>query len=445
MTRQLRKFLAHRGGNIAITFALLLVPVITAVGMSLDYVRAYNVRTKMQADLDTALLAAVRSVGTLNDAAIEKRVKDWFAAQTDLTDSGYLVDDIDIDTSGQKISAMARVAVPTTLLKIADIKQVDVSVSSTVAGPGESFLNVYIVLDKSASMMLAATSAGQTAMLNTAGCAFACHVSEGSHTYNGKTYSTNYALAKAMGVQLRTDVALDAVKEVLDMIDRYDSSHNRIKVGLYSVGQTATEVLSPTFSTTDARKKLSDNSAGLNSATSAAATYFDYSLTALKKMVGTAGDGRTASAPLKLVLMLTDGVQSERNWVHQTSSGIRFPTAVDSLRKATTPLNPRWCDDVKNLDASFGVLYTEYLPMTYDWGYNVTVGDKMSTSVFASVWGGTIKSAYKSKPRQEYIPVALEECASSSDLFIQADSSSEIEAGLSKLFQQYVAKVRLTN
>ncbi|MNT91610.1 hypothetical protein D3C72_2327410 [compost metagenome] len=69
----------------------------------------------------------------------------------------------------------------------------------------------------------------------------------------------------------------------------------------------------------------------------------------------------------------------------------------------------------------------------------------MSTSVFSSVWGGKMQSGSKNKTRQAYIPVALEECASSSDLFLQASSAAEIEAGLSSLFQQYVAKVRLTN
>ncbi|NKN38016.1 pilus assembly protein [Agrobacterium sp. a22-2] len=447
MNQKIRKLLAHRGGNIALSFALLLVPLITAVGMSLDYVRAYNIRTKMQSNLDTALLAAVKSVGTLDDDAIEEQINNWFAAQTDESEAGYALGDIDIDTSNQEITATATLTVPTTLLKVANIDSIDVGVSTSVAGPGESYLNVYIVLDKSASMLLAATTAGQTTMLaSAAGCAFACHTSEGAtYTYKKKKYTTVYGLAKAMGVQLRTDVSLAAVEEVLDMIDTYDTTHQRIKVGLYTVGQTATQVLAPTFSTSDARKKLSDDTSGLTSATSEPATYFDYSMTALKKLVGTAGDGSSSGSPMKLVLMLTDGVQSERNWVLQTSSGIRFPTSSGSLQKADTPLNPNWCKDIKDLNASFGVLYTEYLPMTWDWGYEATVGSTMSSSVYASVWGGTIKSGYGSKTRLAYIPVALSDCASSSDLFIQANSSDEIEAGLSTLFHQYLNKVRLTN
>lgn len=221
MFRVFSGFRADRGGNIAITFALILVPMLTAVGVSLDFARAYNVRTKMQADLDIALLAAVKSVGTADDAAIKTRVKNWFAAQTDLTAASYTLDNISVDSANEQITASATFTVPTTVLQIANIKSVDVGVSSKVAGPGEAYLNVYIALDKSASMLLAATSAGQQALTkSSASCAFACHTSEGStYTYNSKKYTTVYDLAKAMGIQLRTDVALNAVTEVLDMID----------------------------------------------------------------------------------------------------------------------------------------------------------------------------------------------------------------------------------
>lgn len=181
----------------------------------------------------------------------------------------------------------------------------------------------------------------------------------------------------------------------------------------------------------------------MNSATSENASYFDYSMTALKTLVGTAGDGKTASNPLKLVLVLTDGVQSERNWVLQTSSGIRFPSSTSTLRQDVTPLNPAWCGYVKNLGASMAVLYTEYLPITTDWGYNETLGKTMGVSYFSSVWGAALSSSNSGTTRQAYIPTALQSCASSKDLFLQANSPDEIEAGLLTLFQQYLAKVRL--
>ncbi|MDO6963687.1 Flp pilus assembly protein TadG [Rhizobium alvei] len=443
-----KAFVRSSGGNIAMSFAILAVPTVIAIGVGIDYTRAFNTQARMQADIDAALIAAIKEVDNLDEDTIREKIVEWFAAQTELDTVNFKVpaSSVKIDKSNRKITAYATAVVPTTFMGMANIETINVKVASSVAGPATSYLSVYIVLDKSASMLLAATSAGQTTMLNSqAGCSFACHESEGStFSYGGKSYTNVYDLAKAMGVQLRTDVAVSAVKEVLDIIDSYDSTHSRIKIGLYTLGKTTTQRLAPTFSTSDARKKLADDTSYLTSATSEPATYFDYSMTALKTLVGTGGDGTTADKPLKLVLIMTDGVQSERNWVLQGSSGIRFPSSTSTLQKDVTPINPTWCNDLKNLNATIGVVYTEYLPMTWDWGYNATVGKTMATSNFKSVWGGTIGSKYNNYTRRDYIPVALDACASSSDLFIQASSASEIQAGLSHIFTEYLTNVRLT-
>ncbi|UFW63295.1 pilus assembly protein [Rhizobium laguerreae] len=440
-------FCNDRTGNIALSFALLLVPLIGAVGASLDYVRAYNTRSKMQSDLDTALLAAIKSVGSVDEAALQKRVEQWFAAQTDLSASAYEVADIGVDVTNVTITATARSTVPTTLMQVLGVKIVDVSVSSTVQGPGQAYMNVYVVLDKSASMLLAATAQGQSTMLSSpAKCAFACHTAEGTtFKYKGKTYSNVYDLSVAMGIKLRADVSVSAVGEILNLVAVSDPKEERIKVGLYTLGQTTKEVLAPALSISSVRKLLTSNSSGLTSSSSEAGTYFDSSLTSLGKLVGNGGDGKTAGNPKKLVLLLTDGVQSERNWVLQSNSGIRFPSSASILQTVVTPLNSKWCQSIKDQNVSFGVLYTEYLPMTWDWGYNATVGKTMNSSSFASVWNGTIASGGGAKTRLEYIPIALKECASAKDLFLHAESEDEIKAGLSELFKQYLSKVRLAS
>ncbi|PZM15479.1 hypothetical protein CPY51_06500 [Rhizobium tubonense] len=65
-------------------------------------------------------------------------------------------------------------------MEIADIHSVNVSATSSVAGPATSYMNVYLVLDRSASMLLAATAAGQSSLRNTASCKFACHTVDSS-------------------------------------------------------------------------------------------------------------------------------------------------------------------------------------------------------------------------------------------------------------------------
>jgi Flp pilus assembly protein TadG len=399
--KTLRGLGRDRGGNVAIVVALTLVPMIVAVGASFDYIRTYNVRQRMQSDLDTALIAAVKEIDTDDAVALKQKVSDWFHAQVE---NSYALGDIDIDTSNHKITATASGTVPTTLMKIANIDTVDVSVASAVKGPATSYLNVYIVIDTSPSMLLAATTAGQSTMYSGIGCQFACHTGD-AHKIGNKTYNNNYEYSTAKSIKLRADVAGDAVKDVLALIDTSDSNHQRIKVGLYSLGDTLTEVLAPTLSTDTARNRLTTSSYGLTSATSKAATYFDVSLATLKQKVGTYG----------------------------------------AYWNKVAPLNPDWCAYVKNQSATMAVLYTEYLPLTSDWGYNATVGSTMASANWKGTYGGTMQSGVSTSiTRRDYIPYALSDCASSKSLFLSASSSAEITAGLSALFTQYLASVRLT-
>jgi Flp pilus assembly protein TadG len=447
--RVARSLLCQREGNIAMSFAILSVPVLIGVGVGVDYSRAYNTQSKMQADLDAALVAAVKEVDSLDTGAIQTKVKQWFAAQADTASAVYTLNSssITVDKVNHTVRAVATGKVPTTLMAIANIKSVDVSVVSSVTGPATSYLEVYIVIDKSSSMLLAATSAGQTTMKNAAGCNFACHDSEGNVPYNGVNYYTNYNLAKALGVKLRADVAVTAASQVVDLVTKSDPAQSHIKVGLYSLGTTANQVLAPTSSMSTVKSVLNDNSKGLTSATSYNYSYFDKSLPALKTLVGSGGDGSTATKPLKLVLILTDGVQSERSWVLNgvswNSSGKMVSTGTDWHKVA--PLNPAWCTSMKDAGATVGVLYTEYLSISDDWGYNSTVGATMSSAKWKSTWGGDIRKGVSSNTaRRDYLPYALSDCASSADMFLAANNPTQIENGLTALFQQYLTNVRLT-
>ncbi|PDT83178.1 TadE/TadG family type IV pilus assembly protein [Sinorhizobium sp. BJ1] len=452
---------SDRSGNVALTVAVCIIPMILAVGAGLDYTRAYNVQSRMQSDLDAALVAAIKEIDEYDEDEIAEKIKEWFDAQSEKQGATYDLTEITVDKSGHTITASASGTVPTTLMTLADIKTVPVGVISAIEGPATSYLEVYIVIDKSPSMLLAATSEDQ-AMLRAdknITCEFACHDTKDPVKKNGSVIaSTYYNYIKSLGVKLRTDVALDAVEEVLEMVDAADEDHARIKVGLYSLGETITEVVAPTYSTSTARKKLSDDDSGLTSATSTTSTDFKTSLKGLQKKVGMAGDGTSANSPLKLVLLLTDGVQSHRNWVindiPKGTKCIQWNAAGTCIRHTSnagknwgivTPLNPDWCGYLKNDDATVAVLYTEYLAIPDDWGYNDTLDDTMAKSRWASTWGGTLHSGVSSSiTRHDYIPIALQDCASSSDLFISAASEDEITDGLSTLFNQYLTSVRLT-
>ncbi|MDQ0455135.1 TadE/TadG family type IV pilus assembly protein [Rhizobium paknamense] len=439
--------LADSSGNIAITFALLAVPLIGAVGISIDYARAYNIRTQLQTRLDAALLNAVGDIDSGNIAALQAKVQSWMQANSYGELQSFTLGDLSLDPATMMINATASTTVPTSIAGIFGVNSLDITVNSSVQGPTKQYLNVYFALDKSASMLLAATKAGQDQMYaSDAKCAFACHSGDGTtYTYKGATYKNAYLLARAMGVQLRTDVALEAVGDVLDLIDSADPKHERIRNGLYLLGQTAKQVSTPGFSTDASRKLLKDDTSGTTSATSDSQSYFDWSLPALGKIVGSAGDGNSSSTPKKLVLMITDGVQSERPWVWNVTWANRMPTSADQLQTVITPLNPDWCADMKSQGVSIGVVYTTYLPIPQDFGYMATLNKTMASSSFVSVWRGKLAGGAGSMKRVDYIPTALSQCASSPDLFVSANTPDEIVGGLTKIFKNYMLKVRLTS
>jgi Flp pilus assembly protein TadG len=461
-------FLREKSGNIAMTFALLAVPMVATIGASIDYAAAYNTKSKIQADLDAALLSTVKSVGIDDDDAIKEKIAAWFAAQSDLQSgldsdasdvnlsSTYTLDpdDIDIDGTDHAITATVKASVPTTLLKIAGIDSIPVAAESSVTGTATDYINVYIVLDKSASMLLAATASDQAALIaatafytsknsSSDGCVFACHTSQ----YSGR--SSNYDIAVANGIKLRTDVQLAAVKQVLGLVNTANASKNHVKVGYYTLGTSTSgsslvatsyktangihTVQTPIYTYSTLNSLLSSSSE-LSSASSYNSTDFR-ALSDLASIVGTQGDGSSESSPLKIVMLITDGAQSSMGWVTSTSG-----------QKHITPMNPNWCSGIKTNGATMAVLYTQYLAVTdgddVD-NYEATIGAKMSTSYYSSVWSGS-SSALTSTLRRDYIETALSSCASSSEYFIAADSTDEITDGFSSLLTTYLSAVRLT-
>ncbi|MNT85487.1 hypothetical protein D3C72_2256610 [compost metagenome] len=69
----------------------------------------------------------------------------------------------------------------------------------------------------------------------------------------------------------------------------------------------------------------------------------------------------------------------------------------------------------------------------------------MSSSSWTTTWGGTLNSSAPANiTRHDYLPIALSDCATSSEYFMQATDASEITESLNTLFSRYLSTVRLT-
>ena len=426
------RFGTDRSGNVAMVICIGLVPLLIGVGAAIDSARMHNARAKAQADLDFALIAAVNEIGTEDKAKIKTKLSHWFHAQQATNEATFVLEDVVVNLDTDVVTATASARLPTSLMGLAGIEQMPISVTSSAQGADKPHMQIFLALDKSASMLLAATPEGQKKMQKDVGCTFACHIAD--MDIEKKGYKTHYEYSQKKNILLRVDVATQALSNSLTVIEAADPLHERIKVGLYKVGSEAKEVLAPTLNFTTVRNRLAESTYGMTSSTSDETTYFNVSLPQLTKMVGSAGDGHLSGVPQKLVLLVTDGLQSNRHWVHN-----------DNEIHLVAPLNPKWCADMKKAGAVVAVLYTEYLPLTGDWGYDRTVGRTMTSAKWKEAWGGERRTNIPgSITRQNYIPYALKDCASSEDLFMSASSQAEIEKSIKDLLRAFLSAPRLT-
>jgi Flp pilus assembly protein TadG len=151
----LRDFIVSRHGNVAMMFAIALVPLMIAAGVGLDFARASLVRSQMSDALDAASLAvgsmASQQVGA-NEMTQEQALalaKKYFASnyrgegKPDVTITNY-------DQDGS-VTVSASTSVSRTLLKIIGEDVIEVGTSSTTVW-GQTKLWVSLVLDNSGSM-----------------------------------------------------------------------------------------------------------------------------------------------------------------------------------------------------------------------------------------------------------------------------------------------------
>lgn len=143
------RFRQATGANVAITFGLLLIPVILGVGAAIDYSRAGAIRAAMQNTADaTALMAAKNWSG---DSTLQQSASAWFAANFNNSNVNNLQVVATSNPASSTVNITATGSIGTTLLGVAGINQINLSVAST-ATAGVTKLQVALVLDNTGSM-----------------------------------------------------------------------------------------------------------------------------------------------------------------------------------------------------------------------------------------------------------------------------------------------------
>ncbi|OAN44820.1 pilus assembly protein TadG [Paramagnetospirillum marisnigri] len=144
----LSRLLRCRKGNVAIMFAVSLLPIVASIGLGVDVARAYAVKSRMSAALDAAALAVGSSTGT--NAQLQQMAQNFFNANYP---SGALgaTPTIHVDVSGDVITATATAALPTVFMKAVGVDTMTVDASSKVIRRIKG-LELAMVLDNTGSM-----------------------------------------------------------------------------------------------------------------------------------------------------------------------------------------------------------------------------------------------------------------------------------------------------
>lgn len=155
--RQLARFTAAEQGNIAVIFAIALVPVLSFVGAAIDYSRAAQARTAMQSALDSTALMLSRdlSAGTISTSQISTKAQSYFNAlftDTKTLPSVSVAATYNASTTiGSTIQLTGTGTYTTSFMKIAGFPTLDIGTSSTSAW-GLTRMRVALVLDVTGSM-----------------------------------------------------------------------------------------------------------------------------------------------------------------------------------------------------------------------------------------------------------------------------------------------------
>ncbi len=143
-------FFADRRGNVAVIWALALVPLMAAIGGGLDLARALIVKAEMTSALDAAALA-VGSSTNLTTSQMQTLAQQYFNANYTEDASYGTPAAVTINPGTQSIQIATSCDMPTSILKVIGLNTFSVTASSTVVW-GQLKLWVSLVLDNTGSM-----------------------------------------------------------------------------------------------------------------------------------------------------------------------------------------------------------------------------------------------------------------------------------------------------
>lgn len=467
------RFVRSEGGNVAMLFGLMLLPMLGSVGLAIDFGTILTARNKAQVAADAAALQASGVARDLikasdgSDAATaaaiaeaKTRAEKLFKAHADQSGlTGYTAT-IAVTRTAQNIESKATYTVNanTYVAKIFGQSSYSSSGSAVSASSLPRYSDVYLALDVSGSMGIAASQADMTKLYNAKGkrtngttqqlsCVFGCHVVESGWS---ESYS---AVAARLGIKLRIDILREAVLTMIATAESDAESAPIYRLALYTLGASADastwslgalEKLTNTFSKLKTSAQTIDIATPPTSAPQKQNSYINEQINSLVSAVGNSYDGASQAKSKKYVFLITDGARD----VPPSFGSCTTPPANkapynSSSGRCTNAIDPAKCKLLKDKGVTVGVLNTTYIPIPDDANRPY---DKTSNRNF---WFGfelrdNLVPGSSTTKIYDRIAPALKECASEGWYFEAADGDA-IKVAMAKMFSQTTATPSLTN
>ena len=397
-TNKIRNFAEQRSGNVMMIFALCIGVIGVVIGISIDLGRVVGAETEAQYAADATALAAVNQADLKgNDLTSwgETYFNNNFGLERDQKSDKFKIKRVGDNTVEVEYSG----AISTTIAAITGVKDMGFTVTST-ASRDRSYLDIYFVLDRSASMLIADGDDAISDLMDETkpwiqaygdwyrdaepqGCAFACHLPGGEPWYASTVSLIDLAALK--GIPLRNQRVMDSALEVVETV-----ADKRTGVRFATIDFA---------SDTKLVQKLTSNITKLRAVLDVLVgtevdrwdTDYPELFTFLESEIKTAGEG-TQAKPDKMVVLITDGL-----YTHGTSH-------------VYDPFNADFCKTLKGRGVKLAVVNTLY--------------DKLPNSL-RYVWNRVdVNTPVATK--------ALQECASEG-FYFEASQPDEIDTAFEEL------------
>ncbi len=461
--RQWRTLARCRRGNVAITFALALIPLLGLAGVAIDYARALSLSARLQSASDAAALAVSQATAadpTQSEAALEAVALHYLDAS--MPSAGARIVDFHVCTvsigdctSNGKAMQTGTVALSVTASVSQTLSRVVLAASggaTSVTSRSVATINMpqtvalYLVFDSSASMIVGATPADVTTISNWVSqnwdavkpgdpapsypggdnppCAFACH------DVGASTQPSDIALgltrAQSAGATTRWDVMIQAAQQLVNHIQTEKQTTIQFQNNTYLFNVLSFDSTLHSWGTSG--MNFTAATSAIQSMTPGLDTHLADAMASLVNQVGSEGTGYSAASPLKFVILITDGLQSDRgnNWSCSTWAVDSYWNYNTCYGGYATTIDTRQCDQIKSSGIVLAVLETPYVPLT---------GQSPAVAPYEKTVRHVIYPDGANSP--SVVSQALQSCATYGYYF-QATSASQIATGFTALTDKFL-------